>query len=309
MMNFDVYMPTNRTAPAPLVWTPKPTAAPVAPVAGADRIASLVKATVDGFSKIACSIVRDDTRAELAHVSPSYGIVQYSDALAPLAGLIDAAGGECLLSAGVVDGGARAFVTVQPPKLRGEIVKGDIVQGRVTITAGHGSVSWSADYDTVRLICLNGMTALTRAKLFRVSHTALVMNRKDWIETVVAGATDGFAKQIEAGKALAAKRMQSDAVHAWLGTLFVPSDPESKRAVANAKRQSDEVYALIEGGIGQDIAGVGGTAWAAYNGLTQWVDYTRLATRSTGDDRALDLINGDGAKIKSDALDSLLALL
>lgn len=59
-----------------------------------------------------------------------------------------------------------------------------------------------------------------------------------------------------------------------------------------------EVY--FENGIGNERAGIKGTLWAAYNGITEYIDYHKKLRKST--DRTKYLLFGDGADIKERAL-------
>jgi hypothetical protein len=68
-----------------------------------------------------------------------------------------------------------------------------------------------------------------------------------------------------------------------------------------------EVTQKFEHGRGNDMPGVKGTLWAAFNGVTEYVDYTRT-TRGGSDSRAKSLLFGSGATLKQKAWDEALSL-
>jgi hypothetical protein len=59
---------------------------------------------------------------------------------------------------------------------------------------------------------------------------------------------------------------------------------------------------LFETGIGTDLPGVRGTLWAAYNGITQWVDRESYTSRNK--EPLNSIWFGEGERIKRLAFDA-----
>ena len=74
-----------------------------------------------------------------------------------------------------------------------------------------------------------------------------------------------------------------------------------------AKKMLEEVTGLFEKGRGNDMVGVKGTAWAAFNAVAEFADYRRARG---GDDanRTKSLLWGNGANMKQRAWDNALVL-
>ena len=87
-----------------------------------------------------------------------------------------------------------------------------------------------------------------------------------------------------------------------------PKRLSDERVYLRAKRQMQEDRDASEGlfknGKGNDIEGVAGTLWAAYNGVTEYVDSYKY---KTGDGKWLETIwFGAGDAIKTRAFDAAL---
>lgn len=72
------------------------------------------------------------------------------------------------------------------------------------------------------------------------------------------------------------------------------------------RRLLEQVRPLFEGGAGNDVAGVRGTWWAAYNAITEWLTHERGSSQGSERERAerrFDALHlGVGRKIGQRAL-------
>ena len=59
----------------------------------------------------------------------------------------------------------------------------------------------------------------------------------------------------------------------------------------------------------QNVAGVGGTVWAALNAVTQWHDHVRSATRIRADRRKHSNLFGESARDKRGAFMAAVAMV
>ena len=101
-----------------------------------------------------------------------------------------------------------------------------------------------------------------------------------------------------------------------LETVFPSPDrepsPESyDERLARWEAHQKQMLALYDGGAGHDIPGVRGTAWAAYNAVTEYTDhvYPVLASGAVSQIRQQSVLFGAYAGVKSRALEAALALV
>jgi hypothetical protein len=79
-----------------------------------------------------------------------------------------------------------------------------------------------------------------------------------------------------------------------------------KRALRQMQEDRNVAKGLFEAGKGNNIEGVAGTLWAAYNGVTEYVDFHKY---KTGDGKWLETIwFGPGDAIKTRAFDAALTI-
>ena len=120
----------------------------------------------------------------------------------------------------------------------------------------------------------------------------------------------------QASQALCKVQVNTQAWHDYLKAIGImptrePSQELGQRRMSTrAQNIINEVTGLFEHGKGQRMDGVKGTAWAAFNAIVEYVDYTRT---TKGEDqaasRASSLLFGSGATLKQKAWDSAMALV
>lgn len=81
---------------------------------------------------------------------------------------------------------------------------------------------------------------------------------------------------------------------------------EARPGPLTGRRLLEQVRPLFEGGAGNDVAGVRGTWWAAYNAITEWLTHERGNSQGSERERAerrFDALHlGVGRKIGQRAL-------
>jgi len=87
-----------------------------------------------------------------------------------------------------------------------------------------------------------------------------------------------------------------------LTTVFPdPSDPTDKQGRRRAAQSRESAAHLFEHGKGNNLSGVTGTLWAAYNGITELVDHK--PTRRTPKEHLESIWFGDGYLLKARAFE------
>jgi phage/plasmid-like protein (TIGR03299 family) len=252
------------------------------------------------------AVVRRDTGAILGVVGLDYEPVQNWQKLAPALPLIEAGG--TLARAGTLRGGRKVWVEIDV-KVEGEVLRGDVVKHRLLIASSHdGSMSLRIQDQLVRLVCTNGMTSVETGASVSLRHTATVHDRLAQMAQLVAAARMRFEGAMAQYRALASRRLSAVETVEYVRAVFAPPRTEARQLTDGAptgERVANRVIELVETGRGSGIYGVRGTAWGAYNAVTQYLTHDR---GNDADRRTDSLWFGNGASLNRKALDMALAL-
>lgn len=174
-----------------------------------------------------------------------------------------------------------------------------------------GNNSVSIKFTPIRVVCQNTLiAALKEGKTINVPHLKDVTARLEKSKEVL-GIIDDVYKNIEVNfKKMVAYEIKKEKIDRYLEAVFPVSmnKNEIERDAENRgiMQQRKTTYRLIEAGKGNNIGKVKGTLWAAYNGVTEMVDYTR---KVYGDRRLNSVWFGEGAKIKGRAYEEAVSLI
>jgi phage/plasmid-like protein (TIGR03299 family) len=163
-------------------------------------------------------------------------------------------------------------------------------------------------FTPIRVVCQNTLTmALSQGRSLKIAHAASLEQRMELAKRNLGIITTRFKEIEEAFKTMARVQMVKDRMDHYLTQVF--PDPEDKQdsgglaRVLEARSLSSERF---EAGHGNALAGVKGTLWAAYNGVTEYVDYKQS---SRAPDGRLDHVwFGDGYLSKARAYRVAVAL-
>lgn len=251
---------------------------------------------------------REDTGDALGIVGAGYKVVQNKTAFA----FIDSIVGEQIeifVSAGEFGGGKRVYIQA---KLPGDIrfAGNDKDRGTklVTFISSHdGSLPVSVLFTPVRIVCQNTFNAaLTSTDQVRRKHTAAL--NLDTIKAELGILNRQFDLLANLSEKLAGVRFNDGQVKNLLTVSgLVPATLEGVEASTRAKNITDKVTGLFAGlGKGSDLDGSKGTAWGAWNALTEYIDHHR--TTKGDSDRFESALIGSGARAKESALSYLATL-
>lgn len=147
-----------------------------------------------------------------------------------------------------------------------------------------GAQSIVVNSTAVRVVCMNtARMALAdgRKNEIRIRHTASMKDRLEATRNAL-GIAQEHSRQYDALlRAFAQLRMTTDRWDEFAHVLI----PDNEAAKYNTRAQNarDKLISLAVTGRGQDIPGVAGTGYAAYNAATEYVNYFRS---SRGGDEA-----------------------
>jgi len=251
--------------------------------------------------------VRDSDKSVLGVVGPTYKPLQNRDAFNWFQPFLDA-NEATLEAAGSLRGGKRVWVLARLNRDPIEVVSGDEVRKYVLLSNGHdGTLAIRAGFSGIRVVCANTLASAhgsSASKLLRVRHTANAVRTLDEVREIMNLADREFAATAEQYRSLARKGVSVADLKAYVRKVFEPKvllteTPEEERNQTLLNR----IIPLFEAGRGNDMPGVRGTMWAAYNAVNEYLGYERGNEVTRLD----SLWFGDSARLNERAMKIALA--
>lgn len=276
------------------------------------------------------AIHREDNHKVLGIVSDRYAPIQNTQAGDMMDALV-AEGNAHVEVAGALDDGQRLWMLAHIPA-DFEVVKGDTVKPYVLLAWGHdGKHGLAAKLTPIRVVCDNTLTSALGDKWSKtadvyVKHTKTAVLRIEEAQRALGLIRTQVEQTAEAYQALAAKRLTADQAAGYFSTVFPQPDESIVRGPANkapdARAHSERYEEAVERWIAQQERlgqlyheGAGsematGTAWGAYNAVTEYVDhvYPVLQSGKVSQARLQSAVLGSYADVKGRALQEALTL-
>jgi phage/plasmid-like protein (TIGR03299 family) len=194
-----------------------------------------------------------------------------------------------------------------------EVVPGDAVKGYLLLSNAHdGTRSVQARFTPIRVVCANTLGAADRgdARLDRaisIRHTSGVAERMEQAAHVMGLASRQLESTADAFRLIAGVQLGVARAREYFESVVDGTRDELGNLSPRSANVVKVLGELFDGaGVGLDMPGVRGTAWGAYNAVTEYVDYQRGASK--GADARLDSIAfGSGLAMKQRALSLALA--
>ena len=294
------------------------TAAEAIAAASLDWTVDTVPVYLDGGVEISGkkAVVRADTGLVTNVMSDRYTPLQNVDAFAFFDAVVGA-GEDIYHTAGSLQGGRKVWALA---KLSGDIkvVGDDVLEKYVLLANSHdGSLAVTMQLTAIRVVCANTMSvALGSGQKFRALHTPNVISKANEAREFL-GLTEAYFENLMAGiNRLVETKINKTLVDEMVFKVFGLDETKAIGEQHYLPRHAAEtVKELFHTGIGNDLKGVKGTAWAAYNAVTEYIDHVRpqgvrlTTARSTagelGSKRLESAWFGSGAKTKQSAWDIL----
>ena len=263
------------------------------------------------------TLVAKDTTAEVAHkgvrrtsdgkflgvVGPRYCPLQNREAFGWFQPFLDAKEA-ALHTAGSLRGGSRVWVLAKLNRNPLVIASGDEVEKFVLLSHGHdGSLAVRVGFTPIRVVCQNTLSMAhgSASKLIRVRHSKSLLTNLSNVRDVMNLANREFEATAEQYRLLARRSINQSDLRKYVRQVL-KTEKTDKIATRTAK-QIDEIIGLCESGRGNDLASVRGTYWTAYNGVSEWLGYSRGRSQTT---RIDSLWYGEAAGINSFAFQTAL---
>jgi len=220
--------------------------------------------------------VRSDTKAVLGVVGEGYHVFQNKQAI----DFFDAIVADKLAmfeTAGAIKGGRKVWMLARIPK---EYRAGsdDLIKPYVLLVNTHdGSMALRMIPTSVRVVCQNTLNlALNNAGSsegiairHRPSLGERVKEAREKLGIIVAR-FDQFDEEMHA---MLAKELTGKQVKSYFAGLL--PEPPTERGKKNRENALVTIHTNFESGETNNLPGMRGTAWAAYNAVSQWADHQR----------------------------------
>lgn len=295
-------------------------------LAGLDWQVDMVPlATPDGRIVTHRATVRSSDKRILGVVGPGYKVLQNAEAFEWARPLVDSGLVE-LHTAGSLREGERVWMLARIKGDPMEIVRGDLVERFILLSNGHdGKLACRVGFTPVRVVCANTLAmahAKGASKLIRVLHTDAIHKTLDELREIMNLAASEFEATAEQYRSLAQRSCNLDDLAKYVKIVFRKDPPSGGNGEGSARMNGIEVVnpemtdtsseqtlgkilPLFESGRGNDMAGVRGTWWAAYNAVTEYISHER---GQSADSRVDFAWHGPGVALNRKALEAASSL-
>ncbi|MCG3204283.1 MAG: hypothetical protein KCHDKBKB_00998 [Elusimicrobia bacterium] len=268
---------------------------------------------LEGGKKVegAFATVREDTKQVLGVVGNVYQPLQNKDAFSffdAIVGIKEA----MYHTAGALGQGECVWILAKLPGLI-RVVGDDVTEKYLLLTNRHdGWGSVQVLFTPIRVVCQNTLNVALSSEGARATlrHTTTIGLRVEEVRQQLGIIQAKFGLFEEAAKSLSKVAIGQKSFNTYLKNVGLVKDEDDSSS--RAKKIMDEVSLLFEHGKGNDLPGVKGTAWAAFNAVAEYADYVRPSREKNSDKgmnaRAKSILFGTGATLKQKAWTQALAL-
>ncbi|MBS1550490.1 MAG: DUF932 domain-containing protein [Bacteroidetes bacterium] len=201
-------------------------------------------------------------------------------------------------------------------KLPGEIrvTDDDITEKYLLLSNSHdGSSAVQIKFTPIRVVCNNTLTlAFADQQYLSVYHKRDIKVRLDDVPKILNIVNKRYSEIEESFKALLNIQMTDITLKKYLEDIF--PDPKNRKdpklyeyELAKVKSNREWAKYFFENGVGNDLSGVSGSLWAAFNGVTELIDHK--ITKQSQDRKLNTIWFGDGAVVKGKAYKSAVDLI
>lgn len=262
------------------------------------------------------AIVRDSDEFHMAVMGDGYKPMQNVEAF-DFADAIVGSKHAIYNTAGALDHGRRVFMLAElPGEIR--IAKTEDVTKKFLLfaTSHDGSLATVAKLTPVRVVCQNTLNVALRGEgeFIKIRHTKNAETKVKEAQRVLGIAGKHYDEFAQVANFLAVTKFSEKQMKGLAETLF-PANAEGEVS-ARAVTSRDMLVDLFENGKGQNM--VRGSAWAAFNAVTEFTDWHRT-TRVTGGEESTDesqaaaRLNsvwfGSGAAMKQKAFNAIQSVI
>lgn len=268
--------------------------------------------------------IRSDTHEVLGIVGDRYEVFQNHEVADFIEGVCKSAKVE-VESAGSLRNGRDVFFCIRNDSFDAGGADDEVQTYTLFRTTHDGSASFRALGTSVRVVCANTLNyALTRAGAQQgvsIRHTKNLRNQIEEAQDVLFGVQKAAKVFREKVDFLAGRQWTKAETQAFFLQVYekangkIPTKPNGKQQERSFRRAQGIITQWVENleNSRNAIDGIRGTAWSAFNAVTEWADHSRTVRRkddsvSVRDTRVHSNIFGSSSSFKLDAIDTALEL-
>jgi phage/plasmid-like protein (TIGR03299 family) len=241
--------------------------------AGLDWTVSTKKIYLDdGRDVPAMANVRDSDNSILGVVGNNYKPLQNKNAFDFFNPFVES-GMAQIETAGSLMKGKRVWVQAKI-KSDLDVVKGnDVIERYILLSNSHdGTMAVRAGFTPQRVVCQNTLSMAHHngeSQLIRIKHSQKVEENLEAIGKVMNLANNAFEATLAQYKFLANKDINGKDLEKFIKLVFKLEEEDS------GKKLLSNIIPLFEKGRGNDMREIKGTYWAAYNSVSEYLQYER----------------------------------
>lgn len=204
-------------------------------------------------------------------------------------------------TAGALGDGERVWILAKLPS-QIQVVGDDIADKYLLLSNSHdGGSSVQIKFTPIRVVCQNTLTmALSSGPVLRVAHKPDLHQRLKQADRLLNLIDVRYEELGQSFADMTKVQMPSPRLLEYFNLVFPdPSDKEDERAIQRVEQNRSEAEHFFSNGRGNQMKGVRGTLWAAYNGVTEFIDYHQ--TKQTAERRLDSIWFGSGYLTKARA--------
>lgn len=234
--------------------------------------------TADNEAVPAKATFRESDGRILGVVGPTYKPLQNKHAFDFFNPFL-AAGEASLETAGSLRNGQRVWVLAKINRDPSIIVPGDEVEKYVLLSNSHdGTLAIRVGFTPIRVVCNNTLSMAIdggSSQLIRIRHTEGAMATLEKVREIMDTANSRFEATAEQYRALARMSLSEEDLKKYVKMVFMTKAQEAEESEGAGERILSKIVPLFEQGRGNNMPGVAGTMWAAYNAVTEYIQYER----------------------------------
>ena len=254
------------------------------------------------------AIMRKDTNTPLWTVGTGYEPVQNKQAF----DFFDKVVGQKLAiyhTAGSLKGGRIVWILAKlPGQLK--IAKKDFIDKYLLLYTAHdgqraNTMMWTPE----RVVCRNTLNiAMARGEdKFYMRHTKNVKAKFEEAARALHIVEERYEKFGEISSFLASVQFNGKLYMTFLNRIFPVKESDGDRKKRNAEEVKEKCEALFNN-TKNTLPGIKGSAWAAFNSVTEYADHERQLRSPTRENHFTDVMFGNSSSIKQRAWDTAFEL-
>lgn len=250
------------------------------------------------------AVRRSTDNRVLGAVGARYRILQNEEAFTAFQPFLDA-GEASIEAAGEFNDGVIVWILARINRDPVEVVPGDAINKYILLSHSHdGRQCVRYGFTPIRVYCQNTLALAhksNRSQLIRLRHSNQIIRNLSEITEIMNLADSEFEASAEQYRWLAGRDINQKDLAKYVRKVLRVSELD----LVKSKNSIEDIVRRFESGMGNDLPGIRGTWWAAYNGLVEHLAY---ASGKTAERRASSLWTGANSRVNHQALQLALEM-